>query len=176
MSASPAMWDSKTTSMIRSSPAPWTSMRSWTSSRAAAFDPPGIWSSSPTRVPSRRIFSWNSFSPATYLLQLRLLQSEHRRMVRFEHLSIAEIHMYSAWQAGVKASDGSHDVDALEVLRAVFFEDGCVLYGIFVGARSSKAVTRICIPRGWGIRMIVGDLVIADPDVVRKHAADGLVE
>jgi hypothetical protein len=50
--------ESKTSSIIRSSPVRWTSIRSCTSSRVATFEPPpGIWSSSPTRVPSFRIFS-----------------------------------------------------------------------------------------------------------------------
>ena len=35
--ASPAGPDSKMSSMIRSRPAPWTSIRSWTSSRAATL-------------------------------------------------------------------------------------------------------------------------------------------
>src|ERR1700677_1837291 len=55
--------------MIRSSPVRCTSIRSWTSSRTATLEPPpGIWSSSPTKVPSCRIFSWNSFSLSTPLL------------------------------------------------------------------------------------------------------------
>ena len=60
--------DSKTISMIRSSPVPWTSIRSWTSSRA------GLWNCRPAsgrvRRPDAELpdFCWNSFSLVTLLL------------------------------------------------------------------------------------------------------------
>ena len=112
MAAGPAsLPDSKTSSMIRSSPVRWTSIRSWTSSRAATFEPPpGIWSSSPTRVPSCRIFSWNSFSLSTLLLVLVRLRhldwvlAEHRRMMRLQHLAVAQIHVHAARQARIEAA------------------------------------------------------------------------
>src|ERR1700730_2996510 len=155
MIASPSTPDSKTSSMILSRPVPWTSIRSCTSSPAATFEPgPGVWSSSPTRVPSCRSFCWNSFSLATSLpleldrtrTQLPMkqtnefqalpsrsldnlvdssvavalrLQAEHWRMMRLKHLSVAKIHMHTAWQAGVEAPDCAHDVNALEFVGAV---------------------------------------------------------
>src|SRR3984957_20334026 len=84
--------------------------------------------------------------------------------------------MYAAGQAWIEAAHRAHDVDTLEVLRAVVFEDRRVLYRIFVGTRSSIDITRVCVPRRWRIRMVVGNLTFADDDVMGKDSANCLVE
>src|SRR5580704_8715611 len=97
-------------------------------------------------------------------------------MMRLQHLPISEIHMYSARQAWIETSNCPHNIDSLEVLRAVLFEDRRILHRIFIWARRAEAVPRIRIPRRWRIRMIIRDLVIANHDVVRQHATHSLVE
>src|SRR5258708_686258 len=84
--------------------------------------------------------------------------------------------MYAAGQAWIEAANRAHDVDTLEILRAVVFEDRRVLYRIFIGAGSSIDITRFRVPRRWRIRMVVGDLTFADNDVMGKDSTNGLVE
>ncbi len=69
-----------------------------------------------------------------------------------------------------------HDVDALEVLRAVLLEDRRVLHRVLIGSRGSEGVTRTRVPRRRRVRLVVGDLAVADHHVMREHAAGGLVE
>src|ERR1700733_2143049 len=96
--------------------------------------------------------------------------------MRLQNLAIAEVHMYSTGQAGVKAAHRSHDVDAFELVWAVLFEDGRVLYRVFVGSRRAVSVPRIRVPRRGRIRMIVGDFSLANYDVMGKNAAYRFVE
>src|ERR1700728_3130660 len=97
-------------------------------------------------------------------------------MFRFEHLSIAEIHMHAAREAWVKAANGAHNIDALELVGPIFFEDGRILHRIFIGTRSSVNITRIRVPGCWWIGMIVGYLAVANDNVMRKNAAHRFVE
>ena len=96
--------------------------------------------------------------------------------MRLKHLAIPQIHVHTARQTWIEASDRPHDVDAFEVLRAVFLEDRCVLHRVFVGAGGAKAVARVCVPGSWRIGMIVGDLVVFNHHVMRQHTANRLVE
>ena len=99
-----------------------------------------------------------------------------------QHLSTPQVHVYAAGQAGIEAAHGPHDVDALEFLRAIFLEDRSILHRILIGSGGAVDVTRIGIPRGGRIGMVVGDLALADDNMMRKHpphrlvkaAADGL--
>src|SRR6202034_2337971 len=79
-------------------------------------------------------------------------------------------------QAWIKAPYRPHDVDALEIFRAIFLEDRRILHRVLVRTWCAIAVARICIPRGWRIRMVVGDLVILDYHVMRQHTAHCFVE
>ena len=88
----------------------------------------------------------------------------------------AQIHVDAARQAGIEAAHRAHDVDPLEVVRAVLLEDRRVLHRVFVGAGHAVAVAGTGVPAGRRIGMIVGDLAVADHDVMRQHAAHRLVE
>src|SRR5579883_750771 len=91
-------------------------------------------------------------------------------------LAVAHIHVNAAGQAGVETAHGAHDVDTLEVVRPVLFEDRCALDRVLVGPRCTEDVARSSVPRGWRIGMIVGDLAAADDEVVRENTAHRLVE
>src|ERR1700683_5241571 len=84
--------------------------------------------------------------------------------------------MHSAGQAWVEATNRAHDVDALEVLRAIVLEDGGVLHRILVRTRSSVDIARARVPWSGWITMVVGDLAFADNDMVRQHSAHCFVE
>src|SRR5215813_13208613 len=84
--------------------------------------------------------------------------------------------MNAARQAWVEAPHGAHDVDALEVIRAVLLEDWSVLHGILVGSRGPEDVTGVCVPGCRGIGVIVGNLTIANHHVMGQHATHSLVE
>src|SRR5689334_2604255 len=104
------------------------------------------------------------------------LRSEHGGVVDFEGFALAQVHVDAAGETGVEAADGAHNVDAFEVLGAVLFEDGGVLDRIFVGAGGAVDVAGVGVPgRGW-VGVVVGDLAVADDDVVGEDASDGLVE
>ena len=96
--------------------------------------------------------------------------------MRLQHLAVAQIHVYAARQARIKAAHRAHDVDALEFVRPVLFEDRRILHRIFVRTRRSVDVARIGVPRRRRIRMIVRDLAVANHHVVREHAANRFVE
>ena len=104
------------------------------------------------------------------------LKTEHRRMVRLQHLAVPQIHMHAARQTRIEAAYRAHDVDSLELVRAVLLEDRSVLHRIFVRTRSAIDVARIGIPGRRRIGMVVGDLAVFDHHVMRQHAADRFVE
>src|SRR5437899_3365304 len=84
--------------------------------------------------------------------------------------------MHATRQAGIKAAYCTHDVDAFEFIRAVLFEDGCVLHRIFVWARCTIDISHTGIPGRRRIGMVVGDLPVLDDHVVRKHTTHSFVE
>ena len=94
----------------------------------------------------------------------------------FEDFAIAQIHVDAARQARIETSHGAHDVDALEIIWAVFLEDRRVLHGVFVGSRCAVDVARVGVPRRGRIRMVIGDFSAANDHVMRKHSADRFVE
>ena len=104
------------------------------------------------------------------------LCSEHRRMSRFQNLSVSQIHVHAARQARIEASHRAHDVDPLESFRPVFFENWRILYGVLVGSRRSVNIARTGVPGCRRIRMIIRDLPIADHNMMRKHAANRFME
>src|SRR5690242_8255753 len=97
-------------------------------------------------------------------------------MVGFEDLTAADIHVYATGQTWIEAADGPHNVDALEAVRSVFFEDRCVLDGVFVRSRRSVDIARTGVPWRRGIGMVIGNLTVLDNDMVRKDTTDSLVE
>src|SRR5271154_3646749 len=104
------------------------------------------------------------------------LVAEHRRMVGLQHLAIAEIHVHPARQTRIEAAHGAHDVDTLEFVRPILFEDRSVLHRILVWPRRPVNIPRIGIPGRWRIRMIVCDFAVANYDVVREYSAHRFVE
>src|ERR1700739_2114925 len=82
--------------------------------------------------------------------------SKHRRVVSFEHFPVAEVHVDAARQAGVETPDRTHDVYALEFVRAIFFKDRRVLHRVLVRPGRSVNVARVRVPRGRRIGMIIG--------------------
>src|SRR5579875_3091873 len=84
--------------------------------------------------------------------------------------------MDAAGKAGIETPHRSHDIDALEILRAILFEDRRVLNGVFIRSGRAVAVARAAVPRRWRIGMVVGYLAVTDHDVMRQNAAYGLVE
>src|SRR3954447_1249691 len=64
-----------------------------------------------------------------------------------ELLARPQVHVHAAGQARVEAADGAHDVDALEVLPVVLLEDRLTLHGVLVGARRAEAVAGVGVPR-----------------------------
>src|ERR1700733_9418136 len=102
--------------------------------------------------------------------------AEHRRVVRFKHLPVAEIHMHPTRQTWVEAPYRPHDVDALEIFRPILLEDRRILHRVLVRTRRTIAVAGICVPRGGRIGVVVGDLVILDHYVMRQHATHCFVE
>src|SRR6476646_9548691 len=95
-----------------------------------------------------------------------LSKAEHRRMVCFENLPAADIHVDAARQTRIKATHSPHDVDALELVRSVFFEDRRVLNRILVGTGSAEHIARTGVPRRGRIWVIVRDLAVFDDDMV----------
>jgi hydrogenase large subunit len=90
--------------------------------------------------------------------------------------ALAEVHVHPARQAGVETAHGAHHVDAFEVLAVVLLEDRLALHGVLIGPRRSVAVPRAGVPRRRRIRVIVGDLAVADHHVVAEHPAHRLGE
>ena len=64
-------------------------------------------------------------------------------MVCFEHLAFSQIHVHAARQTRIEAANGPHNIDALEFVAPVLFEDRRVLNGIFVRARCPVDVPRL---------------------------------
>src|SRR5215468_6096894 len=107
---------------------------------------------------------------------LHATDTKHRGVHGLDCLAFAQIHVHTARQAWVEASDRSHDVDSLEIVRAVFLEDRRALYGILIGSRCTVHIARSAVPwRRW-IRVIVGDLTATDHHVMRQHTAHRLMK
>ena len=102
--------------------------------------------------------------------------AEHRRVRGFNGFAVPDIHMHTAGQAWVEAADSAHNVDALEILRTVLFENRAALHGVLVGPRCPIYVPRAGIPGRRRIWMIVGDLAASDNQMMRQHAAHRLME
>src|ERR1700756_932401 len=98
------------------------------------------------------------------------------RMQSFERLALTQVHVNTARQARIEAAHRTHDVDALEILPVVLFEDRLALYGILVRAGGAVAVTRVRVPRRRRGRGGGRDLSGADHHVVAQPAADSLSE
>src|SRR5262249_33481911 len=92
--------------------------------------------------------------------------TKHRGVHGLDCLAVTQIHMHTARQAWVEASHRAHDIDALEIVGAVFLEDRRALYGILVRTRRAVHIARRAVPWCRRIRMIVGDLAIADHQVM----------
>src|ERR1700685_4368210 len=59
------------------------------------------------------------------------LKTKHGRMVRLKYLTVAEVHVHAARQAGIKTANRAHAVDTLELVGAILLKDRCALNRIF---------------------------------------------
>src|SRR5256712_7511008 len=84
--------------------------------------------------------------------------------------------MNTTWQTRIKAANRSHDVDTLEGVRAILFEDWCVLYRILIGAGRAIDVSHTAVPGCRRIGMVVGDLAVLNYHMMGKHTAHRLME
>src|SRR5262249_22788800 len=98
------------------------------------------------------------------------------RVVHLKQLRFSVVHVHSAGKTWVEASHRTHNVDAFEAARAVLLEDGGILDRILIGARCSVNIPRIRVPRSWRVRMVIGNLAVANYDVMRQHPAYSLME
>src|SRR5262245_6079250 len=96
--------------------------------------------------------------------------SEHRRMARLQCPAGAQVHMHAAGQARIEAAHGSHDVYAFEIVRPVLFKNRRALHRVLIRPRRAEDVTRAGVPWSRRIRVIIGDLAVADHDVVRERS------
>src|SRR5262249_52216507 len=76
----------------------------------------------------------------------------------------------------IEAADRPQDVDAFEVVGTVLLEQRRLLDGVLVGSRRTEGISRAGIPGCRRIRVVVGNLAVANDDVMREHAADRLVK
>src|SRR5579859_5841254 len=97
-------------------------------------------------------------------------------MMRLQHFAFSQIHMHAARQTRIETPHRAHDVNALEFLRAVLFEDRSILHGILIRSWSAVNIPRIRVPGRRRIGMIIRNLALADYDVMREYAANCLVE
>src|SRR3954447_6256843 len=123
-----------------------------------------------TAVPGRTSLAGKPGGPSAIRL------TEHRRVHGADRLAGAEVHVHAARQARGEAADRAHDVDPAEVLLRGLLEDGLAGDRVLVRPRGAVGVGRAAVPRRRRIRVVVGDLAVADDEVVREDAADGLVE
>ena len=87
-------------------------------------------------------------------------------MFLLQDLAVAEIHVDAAGQTGIEAAHRAHDIDALEFVRTVLLKDRRVLHRVFVRSRRAVNIARIRVPRRRRIRMVVGDLAVANDHVM----------
>src|ERR1051325_9397143 len=97
-------------------------------------------------------------------------------MANGELLSVAEVHVHTAGQAGIEAPHGAHDVDALELLTRALLEKRRAGDGVLVWPLGPERVPRARVPGRRRIGMVIGDLLSADDQMMGQDAADGLVE
>src|ERR1700730_2873616 len=93
-------------------------------------------------------------------------------MVSLQRLAITEIHMHATRQARVEAAYRSHDVDAFELVWTVVLEDRRVLHGVLIGPGGSVNITRVRVPRGRRIRMVICNFAVANNYVMRENPAN----
>src|SRR5947209_2964505 len=84
--------------------------------------------------------------------------------------------MHTTWQTRIKAANRSHDINTLEVVRAIIFKDWCVLHSVLIRTRRAIDVAYTAIPGRGRIGMVVGDLSVLDDHVMGKYTAYRLVE
>src|SRR5579884_272318 len=89
---------------------------------------------------------------------------------------LTQVHMDTTRQTRVKATNRSHDIDTLEVVRPILFEDGCVLHSVLVGTRCAIDVSYTSIPGGRRIGMVVGDLPVLDDHVMGEYTTYRFME
>src|SRR5271154_3855644 len=97
-------------------------------------------------------------------------------MPRLQYLAVPQIHVDTARQTRIEAAYSPHNVDSLELIGTVFFEDRRVLHRILVWTRGAVDIARIGVPGRWRIRMVVCDLALLNNHMMREHSANRFVE
>src|SRR5579884_1797738 len=97
--------------------------------------------------------------------------SGERRVDALDRSAASHVHVHAARQTRIETAHRAHNVDALEILRAVFFENRRVLHRVFVRARGAEAIAWIRIPRRRRPRLVILDLAVAYHHMVREYAA-----
>src|SRR5215475_13980985 len=97
-------------------------------------------------------------------------------MCRLQSLAATQVHVYAARKAWVEAAYRPHDVDALEAVRRILFEDRRVLHRVLVRTRRSVYIANAAVPWRRRVRVVVRDLPALNHHVVRQHATDRLGE
>src|SRR5277367_68003 len=97
-------------------------------------------------------------------------------MMSLQDLPVPQVHVHAAGQARVETAYRAHDINSLEFIGTVFFEDRRILHRVLVRPWSSVNIPWVGIPWSGRIGMVVGDFAILNNNVVREHAADGFVE
>lgn len=87
-------------------------------------------------------------------------------MICLEYLAVTEVHVNATRETWIETSDCAHDVDPLELIRTVFLEDWGVLHRVLVWTRCSIDVARVGIPRSGWVRMVIGDLAVANHNMM----------
>src|SRR5437764_9272021 len=93
-----------------------------------------------------------------------------------KQFAFAQVHVYSAGQARIEAADRTHNIDSFESVRTIILKNRRVLDAVFIGTRSAIHITGTGVPWRRRVRMVVGDLSVADHHVMRQNATNRLVE
>jgi hypothetical protein len=78
-------------------------------------------------------------------------------MAGCDNFAASDKHVYATRQTRIEAAHGAHDIDAFELVRAIFFKNRRVLDRIFIGSGNTVRIASAGIPAGR--RMIVGDFL-----------------
>src|SRR5579862_5125198 len=62
-------------------------------------------------------------TPLTARCLLTACYAEHGRVARFEHLSVAQVHVHTTRKAGIETSHRPHNVNTFELFRTILFKD-----------------------------------------------------
>src|SRR5579862_7786011 len=145
-----------TPSITRASPSPYSSSIAPIATRAASRASERGSLSIRSSAASAR-FTRSCTSRSSSIIVALPSQAERRRVMLLHDLAVAQIHVDAAGQARVEAAYRAHDVDALEVVAAVFLEDRRPLDRVLVRAGRAVDIARAGVPGRRRVGVVVGD-------------------